>query len=49
MRLTQSHKVSAHLLFEGFYEKLGFKLDYEILDHKIRGEIIECFRMEMGP
>jgi len=39
--------VESTLTAKGFYEKLGFKLDYEILDHKIRGEIIECFRMEM--
>ena len=34
---------------KGFYEKLGFKVIHEILDHEIRGEVIQCFRMEFEP
>ncbi|MAV90453.1 MAG: hypothetical protein CL676_03465 [Bdellovibrionaceae bacterium] len=41
--------VESTITAKGFYERMGFKLVHEILDHKIRGEIIQCFRMEKMP
>ena len=41
--------VESTITAKGFYEKQGFKVTNEILDHEIRGEIIQCFRMERVP
>ena len=41
--------VESTITAKGFYARMGFKLVNEIIDHKIRGEIIQCFQMEREP